>query len=189
MLENIAFTYDKGKDDLCHERFREFIARHKTVWGRTPNTKEIVSLKHVDLDIDVREIAGVYEKIFGITDLRVDGYIVTTPYSMIDDDVAFDSRHSTLFYSIYNLFGYPPSVVIGHELFHIFFEKFTERNIHDYETSKEYFTVIMNDLFGKAVSKGYPEHEEIRAKILEIWQKTKSMKETVAVFKNELSVQ
>jgi len=40
----------------------------------------------------------------------------------------------------------------------------------------------MNDIFGKEVSKGYPEHQEIRAKILDVWQKTKSIDEAIEVF-------
>lgn len=179
MIEKINFTYNKKEGRSCWDRYNTFIAEHKTVWGRSPNIKQIIELHSMDFDMDVKEISEAYENIFNVPRFTVAGYIVTTPFSMINDNEEFDQNHSKLFYSIYNLFGYPPSIVVGHELFHIYFEKYTKRNIPDYETSKEYFTVIMNDIFGKDVSKGYPEHQEMRAKILEIWHKSGSLNETI----------
>lgn len=181
MLEKITFIYNHTEDRICHERYDAFIAEHKTVWGRTSNIKNIINIKNIDFDVDIKEISEAYEKVFGPAHFCVTGYVVTTPFSMIDDGDVFNEAQSKLFYSIYNLFGYPPSIVIAHELFHIYFEKYTKRNIPDYATAKEYFTVIMNDIFDKEVSKGYPEHQEIRAEILNVWKTTKSIDETIKV--------
>lgn len=151
MIEKIKFIYDKDQGKKCNVRYDAFIKKHNTVWGRIPNNKQIITLHSIDFDVDVKEISDAYKNIFNVPEFSVTGYIVTTPFSMIDDDNEFNQGHSKLFYSIYNLFGYPPSIVIAHELFHIYFEKYTKRNIPDYETAKEYFTVIMNEIFGKEV--------------------------------------
>ena len=39
----------------------------------------------------------------------------------------------------------------------------------------------MNDIFGKEVSKGYPNHYDIRAKILNIWKNTHSIDECIKI--------
>ena len=99
---------------------------------------------------------------------------------MINDGEIF-STEGIIYYS---LFTPNPSIVFAHELFHIYFEKYTKRQILNYEESKEYFTVIMNDLFSKEVSKGYPPHQEVRKKIFDTWLQTKSLDKCIGVLAN-----
>jgi len=186
MSKIINFKYNKDIDDIVHRRFDEFVKKNKTIWGRSvPKVKKIISIKDMNFEVNIEEIINEYDKIFNISMPNINGYIVTTPFSMIDDDGEFKINESNLYYSIYNLFKESPSIVIGHELFHIYFEKYTKRNIPNYETAKEYFTVIMNDVFNCNVSMGYPEHTEIREKIFKKWQETKSIDECLNILKNK----
>ncbi|MCG2808839.1 MAG: hypothetical protein L6275_00645 [Candidatus Portnoybacteria bacterium] len=180
MIKTIKFKYDKKEDKKVWRRYNNFVAKNKMIWGRKiPNIKQIISVNQADFDIDVKEITSAYDKVFDMSVAKINGYIATTPFSMIDDDGKFNKKESNLYYSIYN--NCPVSIVIGHEIFHIYFEKYSERKIPNYDEAKEYFTVIMNDIFGNGVSKGYPEHQEIRDKILKIWLKTHSIDECIKV--------
>lgn len=140
--------------------------------------KQLFIIKGVRFSADVTEITKAYDKIFSIACPEVTGYVVTTPFSMINDDEEFREDASVLYYSFYTS---NPSVVIAHELFHIYFEKYTQRNIPNYDEAKEYFTVIMNDIFQIEVSGGYPKHQEIRKKIFDVWEKTRSLEECIAL--------
>jgi hypothetical protein len=177
-MHSIQFVYNKAEDEKCWKRYQEFMARHGSVWGMKKEIKPIITIENAIFDIDVTEIMEAYSRLFNRITPEISGRIVTTPFSMINDDEPFDSRKSTLYYSIYTS---NPSVVIAHEIFHVYFEKYTKRNIPHYDTSKEYFTVIMNDVFGKTVSGGYPEHQEIRQQIYDIWKETKSLDACIAV--------
>jgi len=172
------FIYNKEDDQRCLERYRTFITEHGSVWGIHREIKDIITVVDAVFDIDLTEITEIYRPIFNLPqEPIVTGRLVTTPFSMINDDVSFDEVYSTIFYSIYTP---NPSVVLAHELFHIYFEKYTKRNIPNYDVSKEYFTVIMNDLFGKEVSGGYPDHREMRERIYKVWQDTHSIDVAIA---------
>lgn len=182
MNKLIRFTYNNLIDKEIWQRYNSFINLNKSIWGRKiPNIKNIISINQINFDVDSEEIETAYNKIFKIQAFKIEGYIVTTPFSMINDGGIFDKKKGIIYYSIYNLFGYPPSVVIAHEIFHIYFEKYTERKIDNYNESKEYFTVILNDVFKNDVSKGYPEHHEVRSKILKEWQKTHSIDQCIRI--------
>lgn len=176
--DSIHFTYDKKQDKKCWERYNTFLKKNGDVWGMTKHVKPIIDIQSMCISMSVADIFSVYDKVFNINRPKVKGFIVTTPFSMINDDEEFNEEESVLFYSIYTS---NPSVVVAHELFHIYFEKYTKRDIPNYEEAKEYFTVIMNDIFGKQVSGGYPEHSEIRERIFETWKKTKSLDECIKV--------
>lgn len=181
MTKKIKFIYSRKQDQKCLLRYSRFIKKHGSIWGRNTNIKPIIKLTKINLEANVSEIVIAYNKIFKVKPFKIKGYLVTTPFSMINDDEKFNDRESLIFYSIYNLFGYPPSIVLAHEIFHIYFEKYTQRKIPNYEEVKEYFTVIMNDVFDKEVSKGYPQHQEIRVKILNIWKNTHSIDECIKI--------
>ena len=177
------FTYNQSDDRKCHKRYKEFIGKHGSVWGINREIKQIIDVVDATFNIDLTEITEVYRPIFNFpSEPIIVGRLVTTPFSMINDDEPFDEKSSTIFYSIYTP---NPSVVLAHELFHVYFEKYTKRNILNYDKSKEYFTVIMNDLFGKEVSGGYPEHQEVRKRIFDVWQNTRSLSETIAVISDQ----
>lgn len=178
MLKTIKFKYNKIEDKKVWRRYNSFVKKNKTIWGRKiPNIKKIISVNQANFDIDVKEITVAYDKLFNIPTPKINGYIVTTPFSMISDDGKFNKKESNLYYSIYNTS--PASIIIGHEIFHIYFEKYSERKIPNYDEAKEYFTVIMNDIFGSGVSKGYPDHNKIRDRIFKIWLKTYSIDECI----------
>ncbi len=175
---HIHFTYDKEQDKKCWDRYTAFLEKNGDVWGMSKQIKPIIEIKSVDMSMSIEDIFSAYDEVIGIKRPEVKGFIVTTPFSMINDDEEFNEKESVLFYSMYTA---NPSVVVAHELFHIYFEKYTKRDIPNYDEAKEYFTVIMNDIFGKQVSGGYPKHAEIREKILEIWKKTKSLDDCIKV--------
>ncbi|MEK6952716.1 MAG: hypothetical protein AABX29_06910 [Nanoarchaeota archaeon] len=176
----IKFIYNKIKDKKCWHRYNKFIKENKTVWGISRRIKQIITIKQVDFVMNVKGIINAYNKVFKISPPIIRGYIVTTPFSMINDNEKFKENESVIFYSIYTP---NPSVVLAHEIFHIYFEKYTKRKIPNYNETKEYFTVIMNDIFGKEVSGGYPKHQKIREKILKVWQKTHSIDECIKIIK------
>ena len=174
----VKFTYNKKIDNKCWKRYNAFLKENKTVWGLSKTIKPIIDIKKADFVMDVTDIMKKYEKIFD-TMVKIKGYIVTTPFSMINDDGP-TTKNGTIYYSIYTQ---NPSVVVAHEIFHIFFEKYTNRDIPNYEEAKEYFTVIMNDLFGSNVSGGYPNHQQQRNKIFKVWKKNHSIDDCVSYFK------
>jgi hypothetical protein len=173
----MKFAYNKKIDEKCWLRYNRFVAVHKNIWGRDPKAKGIIQISKANFDIDIGDIIKVYEKFFKIK-VNIKGYIVTTPYSMINDDGVFSESKRTIFYSIYNQ---PIWTVMAHEIFHIFFEKYTKRNVPNYEESKEYFTVIINDIFGKNISQGYPNHQKIRKQIFKKWKSTHSIDACIAL--------
>lgn len=172
----IKFSYNKKQDRKCWKRYNNFIKKNKTVWGISRKIKPIIKIKKANLEMQVGDIASKYKKIFNIN-VKIKGYIVTTPFSMINDDKEF-KKEGVVYYSIYTS---NPSIVMAHEIFHIYFEKYTKRNIPNYDEAKEYFTVILNDIFGKEVSKGYPPHQKIRKKIYKKWKETRSIDECIKV--------
>lgn len=174
----INFTYNKKTDRECWYRYKNFIKQNGTVWGLTKNIKPVIYIKKINLEIDVTDIIEAYKKIFSF-DVKIKGYIVTTPFSMINDDKKI-SKKGVIFYSIYTS---NTSVVMAHEIFHIFFEKYTQRKITNYDEAKEYFTIILNDIFGVKISKGYPKHQKIRRKIFQVWKRTKSIDQCLATLK------
>lgn len=175
----IKFTYNEDIDKKCWRRYRAFIRNNGTVWGSSKSIKHIIEVKKADFYVDVSEIVAKYEKIFDFK-VRIKGYLVTTPYSMINDD-GKPEKDGVVYYSIYTS---NPSVVMAHEIFHIFFEKHTMRNIPNYEEAKEYFTVIINDIFNTDASKGYPYHQKIRKKIYNYWKKNHSIDDCISLLKN-----
>ncbi len=175
----IKFTYNRKEDRKCWKRYNSFIKKNKTVWGISRKIKPIIKIKNADMEMQVGDIVGKYKKIFN-TDVKIRGYIVTTPFSMINDDRKF-KKDGIIYYSIYTS---NPSIVIAHEIFHIYFEKYTKRNIFNYEEAKEYFTVILNAIFNNEVSKGYPLHQEIRKKIYKKWKETRSIDKCINYLRN-----
>lgn len=171
---NIHFIYNKKIDQKCWKRLDDFIKKNGSVWGIERNIDKIISFDSASFHADVSDIIEKYEKFFGLSIRKIKGYLVTTPFSMInDEDEVFSD---TIFYSFYNSHAY---IVLAHEIFHMFFERYSKKQLYNYEESKEYFTVIMNDIFGWEISKGYPEHKDVRAEVFSIWNKTKSLKNCI----------
>lgn len=181
----IKFIYNKEEDRKCWKRYNSFIKKNKTVWGISRKIKPIIKIRNADMEMQVGDIVSKFKKIFNM-DVKIKGYIVTTPFSMINDDRKF-KKNGIIYYSIYTA---NTSVVIAHEIFHIYFEKYTKRNISNYEVTKEYFTVILNDIFNNEVSKGYPLHQEERKTIYKKWLETHSIDECLKMMisKQHLSV-
>lgn len=172
----IKFIYNKEEDRKCWKRYNNFIKKNKTVWGISRKIKQIIKIKNANMEMRVSDIVSKYKKIFNM-DVKIKGYIVTTPFSMINDDRNF-KKNGIIYYSIYTS---NPSVVIAHEIFHIYFEKYIKRNIPNYEEAKEYFTVILNDIFNSEVSKGYPLHQKARKIIYKKWLETHFIDECIKV--------
>ncbi len=59
-----------------------------------------IKINEADFEIDLSDIINAYRKIFNIN-IKIEGYIVTTPYSMINDDGVFSKNKSVIYYSIY----------------------------------------------------------------------------------------
>ena len=171
----VKFSYVPKIDRTCWKRYNAVIKENKDVWGIKRDSNQILKFKKVELVANIKNITTAYDKVFSVRPTYIKGYIVTTPFSMIDDDKRI-SKGGTIYLS---LFTSNPHLVLAHEIFHIYFEKYTKRNIPNYEEVKEYFTVILNDLFGDGMSKGYPKHEEIRRKVYICWLKTKSIDECI----------
>jgi len=172
----IKFIYKKNEDIKCWKRWNKFIKKNKTVWGIIPLNKKYISVEKITFHVEVENIFEKYSKVFKMKPPIIEGYVVTTPFSMINDDKSF-SRIGKIYLSIHNI----SFKVIIHEIFHIYFEKYTKRNIPNYETAKEYFTVILNDIFSYNISTGYPKHEEVRKKIFKVWKKTHSIDECIKI--------
>lgn len=176
----IKFIYNKEEDRKCWKRYNSFIKKNKTVWGIYRKIKPIIKIKNANIEMQVDKMVIKYKKIFNIN-VKIEGYIVTTPFSMINDDRTF-KKDGIIYYSIYTS---NPSVVIAHEIFHIYFEKYTKRNISNYEEAKEYFTVILNDIFNSEVSKGYPLHQKARKIIYKKWLETHSIDECIKIISKD----
>lgn len=172
----IKFTYSKKQDRGCWKRYNNFIKINRNVWGISRKIEPIIKIKKTDLEIEAGNIISKCRKIFKIS-IKIKGFVVTTPFSMINDDKEFE-KEGIVYYSIYTS---NPSIAMAHEIFHIYFEKYTKRNIPNYDEAKEYFTVILNDVFGKEISKGYPPHQKIRKRIFKKWKETKSIDECIKV--------
>ena len=168
----INFTYNSKIDSVCWKRYNDFIKKNKDVWGIKRKPNQILSFKKIELAADIKNIVKVYNKIFSTESISIKGYIVTTPFSMINDDKKFSAKNGVIYLS---LFSTDPYLVLAHEIFHIYFEKYTKRNIPNYDEAKEYFTIIMNDLFKEEISRGYTKHQIIRQKIFDKWKQTKSL--------------
>jgi hypothetical protein len=93
-------------------------------------------------------------------------------------------------YFFLSLQGFVPNKNIMHELFHfytyhVFYEKLKERGWTDgrYNDVKEALTVLLNvefsDLMGDSVDKGYPQHQELRRQIKELWYKYKNLERVI----------
>lgn len=167
----INFIYNKKVDKICHKRFNDFIKKYGTVWGVSRIISPIIKIKKAKMTINITEFEKKYQKIFGFKVKNIKGYIVTTPFSMINDNNNF-TKKGIMYYSI---FTSAPSIVIAHELFHIYFEKYTKRAIPNYDEAKEYFTVILNDIFKKKISFGYPKHQKQRNIVWKEWLKQRSI--------------
>ncbi len=78
-------------------------------------------------------------------------------------------------------------VTIMHELLHFYtkeaFEDFIPKE--KYNDIKEALTVLLNveyaDLMGDKKDEGYPQHTQMRQKIIDLWLEGKNMKEIVAI--------
>mgnify|MGYP001561036371 CR=1 FL=1 len=170
----LNFIYRKADDIKSWKRYNNFIEKHGNVWGIKKEIKPIIKIKKAIFEINVIEIVNKYKKIFGFEIKNIKGRLVTTPFSMINDEKG--QSVDTIYYSIYTPY---PSIVLAHELFHIYFYHFGGYKIKNYEEAKEYFTVILNDIFNKEISKGYPKHQKIREKVFKVWQKTHSIDECI----------
>jgi len=171
----IHFTYVPKIDRDCWNRYNDFIKENGDVWGIKREANQIIKFKKVELTADIKNITDAYDKVFSVMPFIIKGYIVSTPFSMINDEKKI-SKDGIIYLS---LFTSNPYLVLAHEIFHIYFEKYTKRNIPNYDESKEYFTVIMNDLFNEEISKGYPKHQEMRQKVYDCWVRTKSIDECI----------
>lgn len=176
----INFTYDRKIDIQCRKRYIGFIRKHSTVWGTNRSLEKILQIKDINFSINTddifsksKNIINQCEKIFLIKNIPIKGYIITTPFSMINDHTKKISKKGIIYFSIFNINHIRR--VIAHEIFHIYFEKYTKRQILNYETSKEYYTVILNDIFSSKLSQGYPELQKERKKVFDIWFRTKSI--------------
>lgn len=178
----MKFIYVSEFDKVCRKRYSDFIEQNGDVWG-IKRQQSPVKISEMTMTVDMEDIYAKYSKVFGIKP-KIVGYIVSTPFSMINDGREFEKNVGRIFFSP---FTNCPQKVVAHEMFHIFFEKFTERNIPNYDVSKEYFTVIMNDIIGNNVSGGYPEHTVEREKVWKDWKKSKDMKTVIEKFANRQS--
>lgn len=184
----INFTYDQKIDIQRRKRYASFIKNHNTVWGINRSLEKILKVKDINFSINTdnifsksKNIINQCEKIFLIKNIPLEGYIITAPFSMINDHTKKISKKGIIYFSIFNINNIRR--VIAHEIFHIYFEKYTKRQILNYETSKEYYTVILNDIFAPKLSQGYPELRKERKKIFDIWLRTKSIDACIAKYK------
>ncbi len=168
----VKFIYDKKIDQLCWSRYSKYLSENDSVFGISREIKKIIDVHQATYVFNIKEYVNAYEKFFNLKNIDIRGYLITTPFSMINDDDEFSLNESIVYYSIYTP---NPSIVIAHELFHIFFEKYTKRNVVNYDEVKEYFTVLINVIFDSSASKGYPLHQKARKEILDIWGKTSSL--------------
>ena len=105
----IKFIYNKKINDKCWRRYSVFIKKNKTVWGISRIIKPIMKINKAEFIMDVSEIVQEYKKIFGF-EVPIKGYIITTPFSMINDDNEIN-QYGVVYYSVYTQ---NPSVVMAH---------------------------------------------------------------------------
>ena len=155
------------------EKVREFVQSF-----RPKNIKENL----LQLQENWNTISGEFEKraenVFGIEiSDTINVYLTITdryPYN-------FSGKY---FYTPANKTN--ANAICMHELWHFYtWYKFGHYNdsigLGKYNEINEALTVLLNiecvDLMAGEVDKGYPQHQELRAKILEIWTKTKNIEE------------
>lgn len=133
-------------------------------------------IKLVEENLKPEEIAGDLESLMGKKFLKevVTVSIVTFPRG------PYDVKTYTIYLILNEKGTLRPVSSIYHELMHFLFHEhyweecqkagLTEPKIHDL---KESLTVLLNPILGKRglpLDKGYPNHEELRAKLKTLWE-------------------
>lgn len=86
-----------------------------------------------------------------------------------------------------------PERIIMHELFHFYTWHAFHNNLiaagaseSEYNDVKESLTVLLNeefkDLMGTGIDEGYPQHQEMRKKILSLWNESRDLKKVMSAF-------
>jgi len=205
----IDFVYDIGKDvenfitTLKSVNNKEHTSFHKLYiekYGQNfkPNLIEDFIKKYttnldisfilVDIESSWQSIHDRFiertEKIFGIKY----PYEKVTAYLTTNERCSYNTKENYFFVYIQSQH---PNRTIMHELFHfytshVFYEEMMEKGItkEKYNDIKESLTVLLNvefsDLLNGAVDYGYPQHQEMRAKIRDIWIFDKNIKKIIA---------
>ncbi len=169
----LAFTSDLGNREKVREFVRGFIQDNKL----DPQKDALAIQKNWD------SISGEFEKraerVFDLSIAdTITAYLTITgrfPYR-IEERYFYVSAKKT-----------NANTTAMHELWHFYtwykFGRETEQKIgvEKYNDIKESLTVLLNieclDLMGGEIDKGYPQHQELRNKIIDIWNKTKDINE------------
>jgi hypothetical protein len=169
----LAFTSDIGNRENVREFVRKFINDNKL----DPQNNAIVI--HSNWDPIETEFQKRAERVFSVSIAdSISAYLTITgrwPYRF-DKNYFFVSAKNT-----------NANTTAMHELWHFYtwrrFDREVEQKIGvaKYNDIKESLTILLNiecsDLMGGKIDMGYPQHQELRKKFAEIWNKTKDIDE------------
>jgi hypothetical protein len=209
----VTFSYDKQKDIWClmnygkgsmnsstpTKVYEKLVALH----GESPSEETASDfidsyIKENSIDIEKyvldyqnewNQIADIYykkaESIFGV---NLENYI--TVYLTINNRCPYSIAESHFFVSVPT---YSMRKTVMHELWHFYtWYKFgSQQEIlgkQKYNEIKEVLTVLLNiefkDLLGDIQDAGYPQHQELRTNILDIWGKDQDIEKLWNYIKN-----
>jgi len=202
---NLTFEYNKQKDIYCLVKYGAGSFNSKTptkvyeelvaVYGDNPTEIQLDDFvvgylkdNAVNLDEKLKKFESDWlaakdnyiakaESIFGVT-LPND----ITVFLTINNRCPYNIEQSYFFVSLSSMY---PNRTVMHELWHFYtWYKFgitDEEKLgkQKYNDLKEALTVLLNiefpDTFRRNPDMGYPQHQELREKILEFWSKSQDM--------------
>lgn len=177
----------KHGNDFKSDKIRHFILEYLSSTDLTPILSRIES-EWRSIEAEFIERA---EKIFGIKypHQKITAYLTT------NNRCSYNTKASYFFVYLHNKKSNNP--IIMHELFHFytwytFYEEFENGGVskEKYDDIKESLTELLNiefaDLLNGEVDKGYPQHQEMRNRIREIWATEKDLKKLVQELNKEV---
>lgn len=200
----ITFTYEKQKDIWCLMNYGKGSINSNTptkvyeklvsLYGENPSEEKVsefidIHTKENNIDIEKyitdyqkewEQIADTfYEKAESIFGVKLESDVIV--YLSINNRCPYSIAESNFFVSVPS---YSMRKTLMHELWHFYtWYKFgVSQEIlgkQKYNKLKEALTVLLNfefkDQLGDIQDTGYPEHQELRARILEIWNEEKDI--------------
>ncbi|MFA6295306.1 MAG: hypothetical protein WC666_02680 [Candidatus Paceibacterota bacterium] len=169
----LAYTSDLGNREIVSEFVRKFIRDNKL----DPQRDVLTIQKNWDSIGERFEKCA--ERVFGVSIMdTISAYLTITgrfPYRLDERYFYVSARKTNV------------NAVAMHELWHFYtwhkFGREVERKIgmEKYNDIKEALTVLLNiecsELMCGEIDKGYPQHQELRNKITDIWNKNKDVDE------------
>lgn len=206
----IEFAYNREKDIWCllnkgkssnnsskpTKVYQELISKY----GESPTTENTSKFidqylveNNIDIDERITSFQRDWEKISLEYKKRAEAiFKISLPedvvaYLTVNNRCPYNIEDNYFFVSVSN--PSPVASTIMHELFHFYtwyglHEELKDVSKEKYNDIKESLTVLLNlefaDLLDGAVDYGYPQHQEMRSKIRDMWLADKDLKKVVA---------